>query len=129
MATTRVGITGVGQIAIPVGDVARAASFYRDKLRLRQTMEFPGLAFFQVGEVRLMLSRPEGVTERHSSVVYFRVDDVFAAREALASRGVDFRDEPHVVHKAADHDLWMAFFSDGEGNVHALMQERPKAER
>jgi len=23
-----------------------------------------------------------------------------------------------------DHELWMAFFNDGEGNTHALMQER-----
>jgi hypothetical protein len=26
-----------------------------------------------------------------------------------------------------DHDLWMAFFGDSEGNTMALMSEEPKA--
>jgi hypothetical protein len=25
-----------------------------------------------------------------------------------------------------DHDLWMVFFKDPAGNLHALMQEAPK---
>ncbi len=120
-------LVSIGQIAIPVSDVERAAAFYREKLGLRQTMKFPGLAFFDCGGVRLMLSRPEGVTERHSSVLYFTVEDLFAAHQELATRGITFRDEPRLVHRAPDHDLWMAFFLDPDGNVLALMQERPKA--
>jgi len=127
MAVLTSGIRTVGQIAVPVQDVDRAAAFYREKLGLVQTMKFPGLAFFQVSEVRLMLSRPEGVTERHSSVLYFRAGDLFENVRKLKERGVEFDEEPHIVHRAEDHDLWMAFFLDGEGNKHALMEERPKA--
>jgi hypothetical protein len=32
--------------------------------------------------------------------------------------------EPHLVHKAADYDLWMAFFHDPDQNPMALMEEK-----
>jgi len=41
----------------------------------------------------------------------------------LASRGVHFRDEPHLVAKLPDREIWMAFFDDGEGNVMAITSE------
>ena len=33
-------------------------------------------------------------------------------------------DEPHLIAKMPDHELWMAFFRDGEGNTLALMHEK-----
>ena len=38
-------------------------------------------------------------------------------------RGVRFEAEPHLVAKLPDHDLWLAFFQDSEGNFLALMSE------
>ena len=32
-------------------------------------------------------------------------------------------EEPHLLVKMPDHDLWMAFFRDTEGNTLALMSE------
>jgi methylmalonyl-CoA/ethylmalonyl-CoA epimerase len=50
-----------GQIAVSVVDLDRATSFYADVLGLRLLFRAPpGLAFFDCGGVRLMLSRPEG---------------------------------------------------------------------
>jgi len=46
--------------------------------------------------------------------------------KALEVRGVTFDDQPHVVHRDAGYDLWMAFFRDPDGNVLALMSEVPK---
>jgi len=54
------------------------------------------------------------------------VDDASAvqqARDALVGRGVTFESEPHLIAKLPDHDLWMGFFSDSEGNLLALMSE------
>ncbi len=34
-------------------------------------------------------------------------------------------DGPHIVHKDASMELWMTFFDDGEGNLHALACEVP----
>src|SRR3989449_6347370 len=36
------------------------------------------------------------------------VPDIAAAHTALRGRGVEFISEPHLVHRAADYDLWLA---------------------
>ena len=130
MGETPVDLRGaeIGQIAIRVSDPARAVPFYRDRLGLRLLFQVPTMAFFQCGGVRLMLGVPETPEFDHpSSILYFRVRDIVAVHATLKERGVEFRGEPHLIHKAADHDLWMAFFHDPEGNPLALMSERPRA--
>jgi methylmalonyl-CoA/ethylmalonyl-CoA epimerase len=57
-------------------------------------------------------------------VLYFRVDDIAQAHAALKERGVPFADEPHLVARMPDHELWMTFFTDSEGNTLALMAEK-----
>jgi methylmalonyl-CoA/ethylmalonyl-CoA epimerase len=117
---------GLGQIAVRVQDVARATAFYRDILGLPFLFEFPGLAFFQAGDVRLMLSRAEKPEFDHpGSILYYKVADVVDTHRTLAARGVTFVDEPHVVHRTPSHELWMTFFTDSEDNHAALMAERP----
>jgi methylmalonyl-CoA/ethylmalonyl-CoA epimerase len=74
-----------------------------------------------------MLSRPEKKEFDHaSSILYFKVGDIRSAYESLRSRKVVFEDEPHVVARMQDHDLWMAFFRDLDGNIFALMAEQAK---
>ena len=117
-------ITRIGQIAINTQDVPRAVAFYRDALGLEFLFEAGGLAFFMCGDVRLMLSKPESAEHDHpSSIVYFRVDDIHAARAELVERGVTFEDEPHLIARMPDRELWMTFFRDPDGNVHGLMSE------
>ncbi len=115
----------LGQVAIRVHDVNRATVFYRDRLGLPLLFEFTGLAFFRCGDVRLMLSGAEKPEFDHpSSILYYRVPDVEASYAELAGRGVPFVGEPHVVHRTATSELWMAFFQDSEGNHAALMAEK-----
>jgi methylmalonyl-CoA/ethylmalonyl-CoA epimerase len=118
----------IGQIAVNVQDLERAVGFYRDRLGLPFLMEVPGMAFFDCGGTRLMLGLPESEEYDHAaSILYFRVDDIGATHAALTERGVDFRREPHLIAKMPDHDLWMAFFYDSEGNTMALMSEVRRA--
>ncbi len=125
MSTTPAGPSRIGQISIPVKEVERAVGFYRDALGLTLLFEVPGMAFFDCGGVRLMLSRAESAEFDHpASVLYYRVADIGAARGRMAQREVEFRDEPHKVAELPDHELWMTFFDDTEGNVGALMEER-----
>ena len=42
---------------------------------------------------------------------------------ALRTRGVAMVDDPHVIAKMETYDLWMAFFRDSEGNMHAVVSE------
>jgi methylmalonyl-CoA/ethylmalonyl-CoA epimerase len=122
---TGIGITQLGQVAINAKDVERAAAFYQDKLGLRLLFKAPpGLAFFDCGGVRLMLSGAEKPELDHpSSVLYFSVPDIQAAHGKLKEGGVYFEDEPHMIAKMPTHELWMTFFRDSEGNLLALMSE------
>ena len=122
---TGVGITRLGQIAINTKDVDRAASFYQDVLGLKLLFKAPpGLAFFDCGGVRLMLSGAEKPEFDHpSSVLYFAVPDIQAAYGKLKESGVRCEDEPHMIARMPAHDLWMTFFRDSEGNLLALMSE------
>jgi hypothetical protein len=43
--------------------------------------------------------------------------------DSLASRGVAFEDEPHLIAQMPDHDLWMTFFRDPDRNYLGLMSE------
>ena len=120
-------LLAIGQIAVPVKDLDRAVAFYRDSLRLRFLFRAsPGLAFFDCGGVRLLIEVPENESFRHpSSVLYFRVADIQAAYQRLTARGVQFLGEPHVIARLPTMTVWMAFYSDTEGNTHALMSEIP----
>jgi methylmalonyl-CoA/ethylmalonyl-CoA epimerase len=114
----------IGQIAVPVTDIDRAVGFYRDVLGMKFLFQAPpGLGFFDVGGVRLMLDGPARAQAGNSSVIYYKVDDLQAAFRILSGRGVRFEAEPHRIAKLPDHDLWMAFFRDPDRNLIALMSE------
>ena len=127
MSTTvaSTGISKIGQIAINAHDVERAVGFYQDAMGLTLLFKAgPGLAFFDCGGVRLMLTRPEKPEFDHpSSILYFSVPDIRAAHAAMKDKGVKFEDEPHLIAKMPDHELWMTFFRDSEGNLLGLMSE------
>jgi methylmalonyl-CoA/ethylmalonyl-CoA epimerase len=125
LTETGFGLSQIGQIAVIVHDLPRAVAFYRDVLGMRFLFEAPPkLAFFDCAGIRLMLSPPEKPEfDRPSSVLYFRVSDIQQAAAMLRTRGVSFESEPHLIARMPDHDLWMAFFRDSEGNLFALMSE------
>ena len=119
------GLREIGQIRVQVTDVDRAVAFYRNLLGMPFLFAFPGMAFFDLDGVRLMLVEPEGRAFGGESAIYYRVADIGQAVTILEARGVTFDDQPHVVHRDPEYDLWMAFFRDPDGNVLALMSEVP----
>ena len=125
-AATTVALSSIGQIAINVHDVKRATAFYRDTLGLKFLFETGNLAFFDCGGIRLMLDKAERPEFDHpSSIIYFNVADIKAANAQLAERGVHFEDQPHVIARLGDREIWMTFFRDSEQNLMALMSEVP----
>lgn len=123
-AETELGITKIGQIALIVQDIDRAVTFYREVLELPFLFRYGDLAFLQCGEVRLLLEKSgDAAQTRDNSILYYQVADIQQAHATLQSRGVDFLEEPHLIAKMEDHDLWMAFFHDSEDNTVALMCE------
>jgi methylmalonyl-CoA/ethylmalonyl-CoA epimerase len=116
------------QVAQRAEDFDRAIAFYRDVLGLRFIASFepPGLAFFEVGDTRLLIERGAP-----SSLLYLEVPDIDEAWDRLGAAGVDRADGPHVIFRDDDGTFgrsgveeWMAFFRDSEGNLVGLVERR-----
>lgn len=126
MSATEIGISSLGQVHIPAEDTERATAFYKDILGLPLLFTANGMAFFNCGGVRLMISRPEGVGPHGKSILYFVVPDIGGAHRRLQGAGVRVEAEPRKVAEMPTHDLWMTFFRDSEQNLMALMSEMPR---
>jgi len=117
--TSTDGYMMLGQVARTARSVEELSAWYRDTLGLPELYTFPGLAFFDLGGVRLMLTE-EGDGSQES-ILYLRVPDVHAAKEELETR---FTHAPHMIHRHEDGtEEWMAFFEDNEGRPLALMTQ------
>jgi methylmalonyl-CoA/ethylmalonyl-CoA epimerase len=115
----------IGQLMIPVEDFERGVSFYKDILGLPFLFSAPPqMAFFMCGAVRLLVGvLPAGQGANRGSTIYFRVEDIRGIFSSLKAQGVNFLADPHLVHRTATSELWLAEFTDPEGNQLALMSE------
>jgi methylmalonyl-CoA/ethylmalonyl-CoA epimerase len=119
------------QIAQRADDLGRATTFYADLLGAAPVATFdpPGLVFFDLGGVRLLLDRGAP-----SALHYLRVDDIDATVERLRAAGVTVESEPHVIFGHDDDSLgpagtdeWMAFVRDSEDNLVGLVEHRRRS--
>lgn len=115
----------IGQLLVPVDDFDRGITFYRDVLGLPFLFAAPPqMAFFMCGAVRLLVGVvPPGQTPQRGSAIYFAVKDIHAVHAALQKSGVKFSAAPHVVHRTPKSQLWLAEFTDPDGNQLALMSD------
>jgi DNA-binding CsgD family transcriptional regulator/catechol 2,3-dioxygenase-like lactoylglutathione lyase family enzyme len=113
----------LGQVARTTRNTAAAREWYRDVLGLPELYTFGNLAFFDLGGVRLMLTEEDG-GGGPESLLYLRVPDIHAAKDAMEARGVKFTHAPHLIHRHEDGtEEWMAFFEDNEARPLALMTQ------
>ena len=123
-AASRAGkIESIGQIALTASNLPRAIAFYRDTLELPFLFETGPMAFFECGGVRIMLSTTDHPGSTYSSILYYKTADIHSASKDLEAKGVVFESPARLIAKMPDHELWMAFFRDSEGNLLALMSE------
>jgi methylmalonyl-CoA/ethylmalonyl-CoA epimerase len=115
----------VAQVALTITDIDASIDFYRDTLGLSHMFTAGNMAFFDCGNLRLLLGLAEGAKPSPgTSILYFRVGDIEAAHNALAAKDVRNEGPPVVAHRTEDYELWLAFFRDPDGNMLALMEER-----
>ena len=115
----------IAQVALPVHDIGRATAFYRDVVGLPLMFEAPNLAFFDCAGTRLMLGIGEGERDQGASIIYYEVGDVRTEHEGMLSRGAAEERAPHHIATVGGRDVWMAFYTDSEGNTFALTSEHP----
>jgi methylmalonyl-CoA/ethylmalonyl-CoA epimerase len=116
----------IGQIAITVGDLARSRDFYQNALGMKFLFDAGNMAFFQCGNIRLMIGTSDQAGPRGGTILYFKVQDIQETYALLKDRGVEFEQAPHLVAKMPGHDLWMAFLKDPDGNILGMMSEVPR---
>ena len=115
-----------------VDDLARAAAFYADVLGVRvERDDGRGLMALRLGSgaVVLVYERPHHVPATHT-VLNFPVDDVAAAVDDLAGRGVRFGRYDGFAQderggERGDEGPPIAWFTDPAGNVLAVLEEQP----
>lgn len=119
----------LAQIAQRADDLTRAADFYTVLLDRGPvaTYDPPGLLFFDLDGVRLLLDR-----NAPSALVYLHVDNVHETLERLEGLAAVVT-PPHVIFTHEDdglgpagHEEWQAFIRDSEGNTVGLIAfQRP----
>ena len=121
-------MTGLRQVAQRAEDLDRAVRFYQDTVGLRLIASFdpPGLAFFDLDGVRLLVERGAP-----SALLYLDSNDIDAWVESLRATGVTIVTEPHMIFRDDDGSFgdpgveeWMAFFRDSEDNLVGLVERR-----
>lgn len=119
---------GLVQVAQRAEDLDRAGRFYTELLGAEPVATFdpPGLVFFDLGGVRLLLDRGAP-----SALLYLPVDDIDATVERLRAAGTPVETEPHIIFAHEDDSLgpagsdeWMAFIRDPEDNLVGLVEQR-----
>ena len=120
-------LTGILQVAISVQDIERATAFYRDVLGLRFLFNGPNMAFFDCGGVRVYLASGPGAEHgAGSSSIYFRTSDLPTFVANLEAKGATIHQPPQVIARMPDHDLWLMWVRDSEGNLIGVMEERKR---
>jgi len=120
--STQLDLGPIAQIARSVRDIKQSQDWYGKVLGLRHLYTFGNLAFFDCAGTRLMLSQEAQVSSE--SILYLRVADIAGVHEILKSRGVEFINAPHMIHRHADGtEEWLAAFKDPEGRALAIMSQ------
>jgi catechol 2,3-dioxygenase-like lactoylglutathione lyase family enzyme len=119
-------ISKLGQLAITVSDVEIALKFYCDILGLEFLFSpSKNLAFVKCGETRIMLSTPQGSGEiGKNSIPYFSATNLELVYEQALIKGAVAEREPQLTAKMPDHELWIGFLRDPDGNLIGLMEEK-----
>ena len=113
---------------IPVKDVARARTFYEEKVGLVPAEEYAGGVVYECGKGSWVFMYPSaGAGTSKASTAFWSVDDVEAEVAELKSRGVVFEeyDSPGlktVNGIATGGGAKTAWFKDTEGNILAISQ-------
>lgn len=119
-------ITGLGQLGITVNDVQVALPFYTAVLGLEFLFAPTAqLAFVQCGATRLMLSTPQGAGEvGKNSIPYFQTTNIEQFYTTALQRGATGERAPQLAAQMSEHQLWIAFLKDPDGNLIGLMEEK-----
>ncbi|HWH45893.1 MAG TPA: VOC family protein [Thermoleophilaceae bacterium] len=114
-----------------VTDIEEARSFYADTLGLRAEVIEPGMGLMLLhlgeGQDAFVYAKPDHEPATYT-MLNFELDDIEAAVDGLAARGVEFerydemeQDERGIARGPGPQIAW---FKDPAGNVISLLQQQ-----
>lgn len=109
--------------SLAVSDLARARSWYADKLGWEPTLEPPGTLVYEVGDSAFTLFESEFAGTAKNTVMNLNIGDVRAEVARLRERGVELEDYDFGEFKTVDGIMTTpdggmnAWFEDSEGNI------------
>jgi predicted enzyme related to lactoylglutathione lyase len=72
-----------------------------------------------------MLTTPQGAgTVGANSILYFKVQGIEAVYQAIVDRGAARERAPQLAARLPDHELWIGFVRDPDGNLIGVMEEK-----
>ena len=112
---------------LPAEDIARAKSFYVDKLGLKVLFETEGGVALSAGGGTQVFIYPYGRTKGEHTTATFQVADAEAAVRELRGKGIVFEEYDMPGLKTVDGIVEVAgikgaFFKDSEGNIISVTQ-------
>lgn len=123
-------LSRVAQIGLSTDDLERAIHFYRGVLGLELMFVVSDMAFFAVGDTRLMvgLSRGASMVPGGGSVVYFDAQDWAETEAALLARGLTFDRPTEILQRDGAREHVLREFHDPDGNLLAIIGWRATAQ-
>jgi len=118
--------------SLAVADLARARSWYTDKLGWEPAIEPPGSLIYKVDEAFFTLYESEFAGTAKNTVMNWTVPDVRAEVGRLRDRGVEFEDYDFGDARTVDGIMSdpsggaSAWFKDADGNTIALLSMGPE---
>jgi len=112
-----------------VPDTDEAKRFYGETLGLEVAVfdEENGVMALKLGSGDVLVYRKPDFTPATYTILNFDVDDIDAAVDGLAERGVEFerydgfdQDEKGIMHGPGPHIAW---FKDPAGNILSVLQQ------
>jgi predicted enzyme related to lactoylglutathione lyase len=116
------------QVAITTTNLAQSMEFYRDRIGLPLLFESNGMAFFDVGGVRLMVAfdKERAAAPRPQAILYFHVDDFDRSVARLKASTIKLVGPVETVQSTSAGDLKLQQFEDPDGNALAIMGVVPR---
>jgi predicted enzyme related to lactoylglutathione lyase len=113
-----------------VDDMDKAREFYGETLGLKTSEEYGLMTLHLAGDRPTLVYPKPDHTPATYTILNFKVDDIDAAVDGLAARGVSpvrydgfDQDERGIFRGGGPYIAW---FTDPSGNVLSVLQERPE---
>jgi catechol 2,3-dioxygenase-like lactoylglutathione lyase family enzyme len=108
----------LSNVILRVEDLDVSLEFWRDKVGLDLQWATGEFAFLSLGNVNLMLNRPEVFESQVSDTeIVLEVDDLMTTHAEMSERGVPFEVEPRPVTTDGERTLLAAHFRDPDGHL------------